>query len=201
MCPILPGKSNLDRFSAVEYHLCLITSGWSMSRNAWSELMLVVCLLPVACQTRDATPAGWKTHPLGKGQVTVAAPADYRESTEPNETLVLTPPDDPGVTLRFNLHYADGQGVPADVGVQFVRDQAKEKNLSVTEKNAKVFLTETSNDEEDGTNVERRFWQIGFQNAIVVMSATVVVSKKDDRAIKECLESTVPAMIDSLTKP
>ncbi len=171
-----------------------------MSRNSRSALMLVVCFLPVACQTRDSTPAGWKTHPLGKGQVTVAAPTDYLESTEPKETLVLTPPNNPGVTLRFNLHYVDRQGVPADVGVQFVRDQAKEKNLTVTEKDGKVFLTEISNGEEDGANVERRFWQIGFQNAVVVMSATVVASEKDDARVKECLESTVPAVIDSLKK-
>ena len=158
-------------------------------------LLSVVCFLPIACQSRDATPAGWKTHPLGKGQVTVAAPADYRESTEPEETVVLTPPNDPGVTLRFNLHY-----LPADVGVDFVRDQAKKKNLSVTEKGGKVFLTETNSGDEKGVKIERRFWQIGFQNAVVVMSATVIASKKDDAAVKECLEKTVPAVIDSLKK-
>jgi hypothetical protein len=171
-----------------------------MARNSWSVLLLVVCFLPLACQSRDSTPAGWKIHPLGKGQVTVAAPGDYRESTEPEETLVLTPPNDSGVTLRFNLHYLDGQGVPADVGIQFVRDQAKKKNLSVTEKGGKVFLTETNSGEEKGAKVERRFWQIGFQNAVVVMSATVVASKKEDAAVQECLEKTVPAVIDSLKK-
>lgn len=171
-----------------------------MSRNSWSGLMLVGCFLSMACQTRDSTPAGWKTHPLGKGQVTVAAPADYRESTEPKETLVLAPPNNPGVTLRFNLHYVDRQDVPADVGVRFVRDQAKEKNLSVTERDAKFFFTEASDGDEDGTKLELQYWQIGFQNAVVVMSATVVASKKEDPAVKECLERTIPAVIDSLKK-
>ncbi len=171
-----------------------------MPRNCWSAILPLVCLLPLACQSRDTTPAGWKTHPLGKGQVSVAVPADYRESTEPDETLVLTPANDPGVTLRFNLHYLEGQGVPADVGVQFVRDQAKKKNLSVTEKGGKVLMTETNTGDEKGVKVERRFWQIGFQNAVVVMSATVIASKKDDAAVKECLEKTVPAVIDSLKK-
>ena len=171
-----------------------------MPRNSWSVPLLVVCFLPLACQSRDSTPAGWNTHPLGKGQVTVAAPADYRDKMEPEETLLLTPPNDPGVTLRFNLHYLEGQGVPADVGIQFVRDQAKKKNLSVTEKGDKVFLTETNSGEEKGVKVERRFWQIGFQNAVVVMSATVVASKKDDPAVKECLEKTMTTVIDSLKK-
>ena len=72
-----------------------------MPRNSWSLLLPVLCLLPIACRSGDSTPAGWKSHPLGKGQVSVAAPADYRESTEPEETLVLAPANDPGVTLRF----------------------------------------------------------------------------------------------------
>ena len=171
-----------------------------MPRNSWSLLLALVCILPLACQSRDSTPAGWKSHQLGKEQVTVAAPTNYRDSTEPEETLVLTPPNDPSVVLRFNLHYLEGQGVPADVGIQFVRDQAKKKNLSVTEKSGKVFLTETNSGDEKGVKVERRFWQIDFQNAVVVMSATVLASKKDDAAVKECLEKTVPGVIDSLKK-
>jgi hypothetical protein len=166
-----------------------------MPRNSWSVLLPLVCFLPIACRSGDSTPAGWKSHALGKGQVTVAAPADYRESTEPEETLVLAPANDPGVTLRFNLH-----DLPADVGADFVRDQAKKKNLSVTEKGGKVCFTETNSGEEKGVKVERRFWQIGFKNAVVVMSATVIVSKKDDAPVKECLEKTVPAIIDSLKK-
>src|SRR5262245_59260086 len=100
-----------------------------MPRNSWSLLLPVLCFLPMEWRSDDSTPAGWKSRPVGKGQVTVAAPADYRESTEPEETLVLAPANDPGVTLRFNLH-----DLPADVGVDFVRGQAKKKNLSVTEK-------------------------------------------------------------------
>jgi hypothetical protein len=171
-------------------------------RRTWTSAFLAALgLASFGCQSRDSTPADWKAHGLGKGQVTVRAPAEYSQGTDPEETLVLTPPNDPGVTLRFNLHYLEGQGVPADVGVQFVRDQAKKKNLSVTEKDGKIILTETNTGEEKGVKVERRFWQIGFQNAVVVMSATVVASKRDALAVKECLENTVPVMIQSLKKP
>ena len=110
------------------------------------------------------------------------------------------PPNDPGVTLRFNLHYLEGAGLPSDVGATFVRDQAKKKQLQITEKGGKVIMTETGTSEEKGVKVERRFWQIGFQNAVVVMSATVVEDKKDTPAVKECLEKTVPAVIESLRK-
>ena len=171
-----------------------------MPRSVWPAILPMVCLLPVACRSGDSTPAGWKAHPLGKGQVVVAAPSDYRQSTEPEETLVLTPPNHPGVTLRFNLHYLEGQGVPADIGIQFVRNQAKKKNLAVTEKGGRALMTETNKGDEKGVKVERRFWQIGFENAVVVMSATLVESKKDDAAVKECLEKTVPSVIDSLKK-
>jgi hypothetical protein len=169
--------------------------------RSWSwTLLATMGLLSFGCRSRDSTPADWKKYALGKGQVTVRAPADYRQSTEPDETLVLTPPNDPGVTLRLNLHYLEGQGAPADVGVQFVRDQAKKKNLSITENDGKVLLTETNTGGDKGVKVERRFWQIGFQNAVVVMSATVVAAKNDTPAVKECLENVVPVVIDSLKK-
>jgi hypothetical protein len=171
-----------------------------MPRYFRSLLMPGVGLLFFGCQARESPPADWKSHPLGKGQVTVRAPADYRQSSEPEDTLVLTPPNDSGVTLRFSLHYLEGKGLPEDVGSKFVRDEAKKKNLAVTEKGGKVYLTEKHSGEEHGTKVERQFWQIGFQNAVVVMSATVVDAKKVDPAVKECLEKTVPMVIDSLKK-
>lgn len=171
-----------------------------MPHNWRLTVLAAMAIFSFGCQSRDSTPAGWKSLPLGKGQITVAVPADFGKGTEPEETLVLTPPNDPGITLRFNLHYLEGQGVPTDVGVQFVRDQAKKKNLSVTEKSGSVVMMETNSGTEEGVKVERRFWQIGFQNAVVVMSATVVASKKDDPAVKECLEKTVPLVIESLKK-
>jgi hypothetical protein len=172
----------------------------SMPRSWSSAFLVAVGLVSFGCQSRDATPTDWKSHLLGKGQVTVRAPADFQQSMEPEETLALTPSNDSGVTLRFNLHYLEGQGVPADVGAQFVRDQAMKKNLPVTEQGGKVIMTETNTAEEKGVKVERRFWQIGFQNAVVVMSATIVASKKDTAVVKECLEKTVPVVIESLKK-
>jgi hypothetical protein len=81
-----------------------------------------------------------------------------------------------------------------------VRAQAKKKNLPVTEKAGKVILTETNAGDEKGVKLERRFWQIGFENAVVVMSATVVAAKKDDANVKECLDKTIPTVIESLQK-
>jgi len=163
-------------------------------------LLAAIIIIVLGCQARDSTPADWKSFPIGKGQVKLRAPADYQQSLEPDETLVLRPPNDPGIALRFNLHYLEGADLPADVGVQFVRDQAKKKQLQVTEKSGKAVFTETNTGEEKGVKVERRFWQIGFQNAVVVMSATVVEAKKNDPAVKECLDKTVPLVIESLRK-
>ena len=171
-----------------------------MPRLFLVAFVAAIGFLFVGCQARDSTPSDWKSFPVGKGQVSVRAPADYKQSSEPEETLVLTPPNDLGVALRFNLHYLEGAGLPADVGSQFVRDQAKKKQLQVTEKGGKVIMTETNTGDEKGVKVERRFWQIGFQNAVVVMSATVVDAKKNEPGVRECLEKTVPLVIESLKK-
>jgi hypothetical protein len=171
-----------------------------MRYNWPSTVLAVVSLFAPGCQSRDPAPPGWKSHSLGQGQVSLRAPQDYSQSAEPDETLVLTPPNNPGVTLRFNLHYLEGEDLPADIGAQFVRAQAKKKNLPVTDNAGKVILTETNAGDENGVKVERRFWQIGFQNAVVVMSATVVAAKKDDANVKEFLDKTIPTVIESLQK-
>jgi hypothetical protein len=87
-----------------------------MRYNWPSTVLAVVSLFAPGCQSRDPAPPGWKSHSLGQGQVSVRAPADYGQSAEPDETLVLRPPNNPGVTLRFNLHYLEGEDLPADIG-------------------------------------------------------------------------------------
>ena len=159
--------------------------------------MLLPCLLATGC-SKDPVPSSWIVLPLGKGQITVRAPADYLQSSEINDTLVLTPPGDLGIILRFTLTWKDGPGAPKDLGHQFVRGQAKEKNLSVTEKGGKTIVTETETTEEKGRKGEVRFWLIGLGKGMIVMSASVPDDRKDVPAVRECLDKTVPLMIDSL---
>ena len=58
----------------------------------------------------------------GLGKVEFGVPEDYVQSAEPDDTIAIRPSDNAGVTLRFNLHYFEGEDVPADTGVQFVSE-------------------------------------------------------------------------------
>jgi hypothetical protein len=160
-------------------------------------LVVVVGLLFAGC-SKDPVPSSWVVLPLGKGQITVRAPADYQQGAEIDDTLVLTPPGDLGIILRFTLHWKDAPGAPKDMGHQFVRSLAKEKNLSVREKGGKTIVTETEATEEMGRKGEVRFWLIGLGKGMIVMSASVPDDRKDLPAVQECLDKTVPLMIDSL---
>jgi hypothetical protein len=170
-----------------------------MRHNATPVLCLLISLT-IGCRTQGQVPGDWKSFPLGKGQVIVKAPATYQQSMEPKETLVLRPPNDPGITLRLDLHYLEGEDVPKDIGVQFVRAQAEKKKLAVVEKGNKVILTEVAKNEEKGKKQQVHFWQIGFENVVVVMSATILEDKRDAAEVKDCLEKTVPLIIESLNK-
>jgi len=155
----------------------------------------------LGCQANDGIPAGWKSVPLGQGQVIVRLPPEYNTSLEPEETLVASPPGSGAIELRFSLHYPEGPGVAEDIGEQFVRHQARKQGLKVTEIGDKVFPTQTGTNREKGRKVIMHFWQIGFENAVVVMSATVLEDKKDAPEVKECLDKTVPLIVKTLKKP
>lgn len=161
----------------------------------------LLCLTAVAgCKSKSPVPADWKAVPVGKGEVTVSAPKDYVPGSEPDDTTMLTPPGDPGIVLRLNFHQMDKPGVPKDIALRFVRDQAKEKGLTVSEKGDKAFFTESGRLDEGGKKLVTQFWQIGFGKSLIVLSATILEEQSDSDAVKECLEKVVPLMIESLKK-
>jgi hypothetical protein len=151
------------------------------------------------CSSKSQVPANWRAVLLPGGKAAIRVPPEYRSSTENEETLVLLPSNGSAITLRLNLHLPT-ESVASDIGVKFVRDQAKEKGLTVTEKKGKVYLTESGTAEEKGKKLLMQFWQIGFENAVVVMSATILDGKQESTEVKECLEKHVPLIIESLKK-
>ena len=145
-------------------------------------------------------PQGFKTVTFSNGKVEFGVPKEYVQSAEPDGTIALKPSDDAGITLRFNLHYLEGADLPADVGTQFVRKQAKDKGLKVMEVAEKVLLTEGGTRKEGERQFDMTFWQIGFQNAVVVMSAEIDQARKSDEAVIGCMNA-VPEIIKSMRKP
>lgn len=166
-------------------------------RWQWVVPLVASCAL-IGCQTGESTKSEWKTVSIGKGRVTLRIPADYLQEFEPEDTLLLIPPSDPGVILRFNvITPADPQN-SGNAGLRFVQIQAEEKHVKATQVGENVVFTESSSNVERGVKSETRFYQIGIQNHVVIMAATIVDGKKDSTPVKTCLDNVVPQLIQSL---
>ena len=138
--------------------------------------------------------SGFTTVTFPNGPVQFSMPDTYSQHSEPDNTIAVTPGDEIGVTLRFNLH-----NLPDGVVEEFLESQAKDRGLQIVRVGDKTTFSETETRSEGGHDYIMTFWQIGFGNCLVVMSAEVDKIHKEDQAVKECLEA-VPEIIKSMKK-
>ena len=150
------------------------------------------------CGSSNGTPApsppGFTTITFPNGPVQFAVPENYTQRSEPDDTLAITPSDSAGIVLRFNLHT-----LPEAVAEDFLQSQANDKGLQVTRIGNKATISETGTRSEGSRNYDMTFWQVGFADALVVMSAEVDQDLKGNKAVKECLNG-VSDIIESMQK-
>lgn len=168
-------------------------------RSIAAPIMISVVLLALSgCGSSSATPKpsppGFTTVSFPNGTVQFSIPEAYSQRSEPDDTIAVTPGNATGITLRLNLH-----NLPDAVAEEFLQSQAKDKGLQLTRIGGKATFSETGTGSEGGRNYERTFWQIGFGDSLVVMSAEVDKKHRSDQTVKECL-SGVPKLIESLQK-
>lgn len=140
------------------------------------------------------SPAGYKTVTFPNGPVQFSVPESYSESSEPDDTVVITPGEDANITLRFNLHV-----LPGDLAEEFLKSQAEEKGLKLTPIGDKTTFSEGGTHSEGGRDYEMKFWQIAFGDSLVVMSAEMDKKHKGDQAVKDCLREA-SKIIESMQK-
>ena len=138
---------------------------------------------------------GFKTITFPNGNVKFFIPDDYSQQNEPNDTVAVSPGENSGIVLRFNLHQ-----LPAAIAGEFVAGQAKEKGLEIDRVGNKSMFSEASTRKEGGRDYDMTFWQIGFGDSLVVMSAETDPKLKEDKVVVDCV-SSIPAIIESLHKP
>lgn len=131
---------------------------------------------------------------FSNGPVQFLTPAVYEVGSEPDETIVITPCEESGIVLRLNLH-----NLPKAAAEEFVRAQAKKKGLKSELIGGKTVLQENEEVTVDGKRYEMTFWQVGFGDSLVVLSAEVDPEKKDLLIVKYCLEY-IPSLIESMSK-
>ncbi len=144
--------------------------------------------------TPAPSPAGFTTVTFPNGDVQFSVPQSYSQKSEPDDTVVIVPGDDSGIVFRFNLH-----NLPEPVAEEFLASQAKDKGLQVQTVGGKATISETGTHSEGGRDYNMAFWQVGFGDSLVVMSAEIDRDRKGDQVVKESLAG-VPAIIQSMRK-
>ncbi|MEM8736771.1 MAG: hypothetical protein AAGG44_21245 [Planctomycetota bacterium] len=117
------------------------------------------------------------------GPVEFQMPTSYSLQLEPDETVAITPGDVRGITIRLNLH-----NLPSDMAAEFVEKQASDKGLEVTQVGDKTVFSETGIHSSGGRQYDMTFWQIGFGDALVVLSAEVDQSQSDPSVLTPIFE-------------
>lgn len=137
---------------------------------------------------------GYKTVKFSNGSVQFAIPEDYVQRSESKDTIAVTPSNDAGIVLRFNLH-----NLPDAIAEEFLQSQAQKKGLQIQRIGNKTTISESSTHSEAGRNYDMSFWQIGFGDSMVVMSAETDQKRKGEPSVIKCL-SEVPKIIESMQK-
>jgi hypothetical protein len=161
-------------------------------------VLLIVFLLLNGCEgvatTAKNSPSGNVAVKFPNGSVQFEMPEHYSQSAEPDDTIAITPGDETGIVLRFNLH-----NLPEAVAEEFLQSQATDKGLQMARIGGKAAFSETGTRSEAGRQYDMNFWQVGFEDALVVISAEVDREHQGNRAVNECLD-VVPKIIESLQK-
>ncbi len=160
-------------------------------------LMAVLALQLCGCgpaRMPTPSPPGYKMVVFPNGDVQFDIPEKYELIYEQDESISVYPSEGSGIVLRFTL-----QNLPEPIAKDFLEMQAKEKGLKVVPMGDKATISELASHREEGHDYEMTFWQIGFENMLVVMSAEVDQTRKQDPIVVECLKG-VPAMIESMHK-
>jgi len=160
---------------------------------------LVIALIFIRCATASGNvPGNWPLVKFDNGPVTVRFPNDYFQTAAKDGTLITAPSEDSPIVLRLTLQDIPAGAANPSLGHEFVRHLADKKKLKPRALGNKLFITERAKGSEPNTEVQ--FWVIGFDDAVVVLSATIQIGTRDSPAVRECLQRVLPRVIESLAK-
>ena len=162
------------------------------------SLLLVATLMLPGCEdassSKVSSTAELKVIAFSDDSVQLAIPASYSHSFEPDNTIAITPGEQSGVMVCLTLH-----SLPAPFANEFVKDQAESKGKQLRSVGDKAVFSESGSRDKGGREFEMTFWQIGFEDCVVVLSAEVDKLLSESEPVRDCLKS-IPEMIASIKK-
>jgi uncharacterized protein YegJ (DUF2314 family) len=126
--------------------------------------------------------------------VTVRFPNDYIRVATADGTLTTAPSQNSPIVLQLSLQDTSGMGNIPNVGHSFIRYVAQKKKLKPRQLGSKLFIAERE------PNSDSQHWIIGFEDVVVVFTATIKDGTRNLPEVQSCLRQVVPNVIDSLAK-
>ncbi len=127
----------------------------------------------------------------------ISVPADFIVEDEDDSTVLAYPPGDEVITVRFSSISFAKKDDDEQTGLAFVKKKAREERLNYSELGDKGVLSFEEESEQQGTPLLIKYWEVGADNTIVIVSATIIKAKRDDKTVTKTLLS-IPAMLESL---
>jgi hypothetical protein len=145
------------------------------------------------------TAAVTKMVPFSKGQGEIAVPAAYAVSYGTGNGLQLIEISGQNVRVYADFHALPMDAGPDDLGLMFVRAQAKTKGLKIVELADRVVMVDPgANTKAGGKTVLNVHRLVGFGKSFVVLSTAVAEDQMNSPQAKKFFDQDLELMILSL---
>jgi hypothetical protein len=129
---------------------------------------------------------------------TISFPADFAIELEDDTTLKAQPEGDDAIIFRVSSISCVKKGeYPETIGKDSVRRRADEQRLPFWEIGDKGILSYETPSEHEGEPLVMKYWHIGSKSTLVILSATITVSRKDAKVVQDAL-GLIPRILESL---
>lgn len=147
---------------------------------------------------KNAAPTVLRPRTISLPGAAITVPGRYHDTRDDGGTTILDIPGTTDPTLRITLLFVEARddSEPADMGAH-VRKTARDQGREADEHfDGKVVDTYDEHSEEDGTGLLIRYWLVGRDNCMAIISLTMLADRVDTPLTKSVLRD-IPAMIES----
>lgn len=139
---------------------------------------------------------------LGSGTYFLECSSDYICSENEDGVIEIYPDGNESVTLRLNVFTYNSNDNNGEIttGATFVLEEAMKNNEELIYIEDKIISFSSERLIENNTPLIMNYWKIGLNsNNLVIMSATILENKQNDKRVKIMLDS-IETIITSIQK-
>lgn len=129
---------------------------------------------------------------------TVGIPANCESELENDSTLLIAPRGSESINLRITSLSFSKPDIPDEFAARaYLRERAAERGLKYEEHPDRGVVAYDQESDENGTPLLVKFWEIGIENTLVILSATITKRDLKSPAVLDMLQF-VPALVTSV---